>query len=261
MNNTMKHIAKIMIILGALLAITPVFSKNHLDKAMDVEIESQSAAQVSQQKVEQLDDQSRQMLEEYRQLTQQLARTKRSNDELQVKVTQQTAEIAHIQNELEEIERLRHDLDPLMQKMLQTLGELIDLDTPFLEQERQARVTALEQAFADRKGTISERFRQVLEAYQIEADYGRHIEAYQGEIKQQDGIGKIVDFLRLGRVALFYQTLDGQEGGIWDNQRRVWRPLNTQDMAGIKKALRIAKKQLPPDLMELPLWLSVESHL
>jgi hypothetical protein len=168
-------------------------------------------------------------------------------------VDQQQTEIERLSLELEEIERVRSDIDPLMGKMLETLGQLIERDTPFLQDERSTRQSALETTFEERSGNISERYRQLLEAYQIEADYGRNIEVYQAQLTQQDGSQKMVDFLRLGRIALFYQTLDGREGGIWDNQQRDWRRLDTSHMTELTRAMRIARKQLPPDLMVLPM--------
>jgi predicted RNase H-like nuclease (RuvC/YqgF family) len=236
-----------------------LFAKGSLEKAIDLQVSGQKAAKASQQTIERLDDESRQMLEEYRQLTQQLHQVTETNHDLQSKLKSQATEIDRISVELEDIEHVRSEIDPLMQKMLQTLDQLIKLDTPFLQEERQARLDTLETLFAQRSGEISERFRRLLEAYQIEVDYSRNIEAYQGQMLQQDGRQVMVDFLRLGRMALFYQTLDGQQGGVWNNQKRAWNSLESGHMAGLTKAIRIARKQLPPDLMVLPLIVPEES--
>ncbi|MET0052873.1 MAG: DUF3450 domain-containing protein [Candidatus Thiodiazotropha sp.] len=251
----MKRLVSIAIILAGLLSMDRVLSEDALDRAMDLQLATQKAARSSQQTVEQLDGESRKMLEEYRLLNQQLERTRRENDELQAAVTQQAEELDRIDTELGEIDRLRDDLDPLMANMLDALKQLVKLDTPFLADERQERVSALATQFETREGTISERFRRLLEAYQIEADYARNIEAYEGEWVAPDGSRKVVDYLRLGRVGFFYQSLDGGEGGVWDNRQRIWRPLDKEYLAGLEKAIRIARKQMPPDLLELPLWL------
>jgi DNA-binding protein H-NS len=252
-SNTMKRYVILTIALVCLWGGGNSFATDSLERAIELEVGGQKAAKTSQKKIERLDDESRQMLEEYRRLIQQLQRTTLANDDLQSKVDQRQTEIQRLSQELEEIERVRSDIDPLMAKMLETLGQLIERDTPFLQEERSARQSALEAAFEERSGDISERYRQLLEAYQIEADYGRNIEVYQAQLTQQDGSHKMVDFLRLGRVALFYQTLDGREGGIWDNQQRAWRRLGTSHMTELTRAMRIARKQLPPDLMVLPL--------
>ncbi|MET0065157.1 MAG: DUF3450 domain-containing protein [Candidatus Thiodiazotropha sp.] len=254
----MKRLLTLSILLAGFAVVERGLSQDVLDQAMDLQLQNQKASRTSQQTVERLDDESRKMLEEYRLLSQQLERTRRENDELQAEVEQQAGAIERIDTELDEIERLRDDLDPLMLDMLQALKQLVAVDTPFLIDERSARVNALETQFMARDGTISERFRRLLEAYQIEVDYARNIEAYEGERVAPDGSRKVVNYLRLGRVGFFYQSLDGEEGGVWDNRHRVWRALGKQHLAGLEQAMRIARKQLPPDLLVVPLWLPGE---
>ncbi|MET0090190.1 MAG: DUF3450 domain-containing protein [Candidatus Thiodiazotropha sp.] len=251
----MKRLLSIAIVVAGLLIVARAMSQDALNQAMELELQTQKAARASQQTVERLDDESRKMLEEYRLLNQQLERTRRENDELHAAVTQQSEELRRIDTELGDIDRLRDDLDPLMADMLDALKQLVILDTPFLADERQERVSALATQFETKEGTISERFRRLLEAYQIEVDYARNIEAYEGEWVAPDGSRKVVDYLRLGRVGFFYQSLDGGGGGVWDNRQRTWRPLDKAYLAGLEKAIRIARKQMPPDLLELPLWL------
>jgi hypothetical protein len=99
--------------------------------------------------------------------------------------------------------------------------------------------------------TNSEKFRQIMEAYQIENEYGRTIEAYRGVLPRGDG-EVTVDFLRVGRVALVYQTLDESEAGVWRQDARDWELLDSSHRTAIREGLRIARKQIPPDLIRLP---------
>lgn len=255
-NTVIAHKMRKIITIGATLALlftgSSSYAKDTLDRAIGVEVAAHKAANISQQKIDDLDDESRQMLEQYRKLSSDLERTGQMNEALQSRIDQQHAEINRIIQELSEIDEIRGEIDPLMDNMLQTLGQFIELDSPFLAEEREARYIALKQEFDKGSSTISERFRRLLEAYQIEADYGRNIEAYQGNLPL-DGSPKMVDFLRLGRVALFYLTLDGEQAAIWDNRKRDWQHLDKGYLPDIAYALRIARKQLPPDLMTLPL--------
>jgi hypothetical protein len=100
--------------------------------------------------------------------------------------------------------------------------------------------------------TDSEKFRRILEAYQIENEFGRTIEAYRSTL-QRDGKELMVDFLRVGRIALVYQTLDGTENGVWDAQERGWRQLDSSYRSAIQQGLRVARKQTAPDMIRLPL--------
>jgi hypothetical protein len=99
--------------------------------------------------------------------------------------------------------------------------------------------------------TDAERYRRIVEAYQIENEFGRTIEAYQGELTL-DGATRQVDFLRIGRVAFLYQTLDGSETGVWDQKNRAWLDA-ANSASAVRLGLRMARKQTAPDLLKLPL--------
>jgi hypothetical protein len=91
-----------------------------------------------------------------------------------------------------------------------------------------------------------------MEAYQIENEYGRTIEAYRSTLERGDR-EVTVDFLRVGRIALVYQTLDEADAGAWDQETRSWVPLDSSYRSAIRQGLRIARKQAAPDLIRLPL--------
>jgi len=95
--------------------------------------------------------------------------------------------------------------------------------------------------------TVSEKFRRILEGYQVEIDYGKTIEGYRGKLD-----GREVDFLRIGRVALMYQTPDAKETGYWDRDKKGWT-IDNSAAEGVKEGLKIARKQSSPDLMILPI--------
>jgi hypothetical protein len=98
--------------------------------------------------------------------------------------------------------------------------------------------------------TISEKYRLILEAYQIELEYGRTLEAYEGRVGDGDA-AKIVEFVRLGRISLMYQTLDGKETGYWDANAKQWVVDNDYARA-VAEARRVAKKDGAPDLLTVP---------
>ena len=99
---------------------------------------------------------------------------------------------------------------------------------------------------------VAEKYRRVLEAYQIELDYSRTLEAYREEL-DLDGQGLTVDFLRLGRIGLYYQTLDGRTAAYWDQVAEAWIPLDTSGRLAVRRALRVANQQAAPELLELPI--------
>ncbi len=93
----------------------------------------------------------------------------------------------------------------------------------------------------------AERYRRLLEAYQIELDYGRTLFAYTGKLPD----GRESDFVRVGRVSLMYRTSDGEEAGYWDAQQKKWVVANEYNKA-IDNAVLMATKELAPELMMIP---------
>ena len=98
----------------------------------------------------------------------------------------------------------------------------------------------------------AERYRRILEAYQVENDFGRTIEAYPGTV-DKDGALVPVDFLRIGRIGLLYQTRDATEVGAWNQKDGVFEPLDSSYSNWVSEGLRVAKKQSAPQLIRIPL--------
>ena len=138
-----------------------------------------------------------------------------------------------------------------MLKMVDGLEQFVSLDVPFQLKERQDRVARLRKTMDSPNVTTSEKYRKILEAYQIESDFGRTIEAYEASLGEGDAI-RTYNFLRIGRLALLYQSLDGEETGQWNNDTRQWEVLPDTYRNGVNQGLKIARKQAPHNLIKLP---------
>jgi len=205
----------------------------------------------TQTRIEGLNDKTRTMLEEYQQLSRELEVLQTYNTQLQRLVNSQEEEKQSIQGQMNNLEATQREIIPLMLRMVSSLQEFVAMDHPFLPEERQLRVTQIQELMDRADVSIGEKYRRVLEAYQIEMEYGRTIEAYRGELKTETST-RTVDFLRIGRVGLYYQTLDRQEVGQWDTAAGGWQKLTDDYNLPIRKGLRIARKQSAPDLLYLP---------
>jgi len=128
---------------------------------------------------------------------------------------------------------------------------------PFLIENRRERIQKLKDVMGKADVAISEKYRRIVEAYQIELDFGRTLESYEGKL-QGDPAGRTVKFLRMGRVALMYQTLDGEETGYWDAEKKGWVVANEYREA-MKDGIKVATKQGAPELIEAPIHAPVES--
>lgn len=209
------------------------------------QVKTEQAAVVSQKKIEQLDDAASKAVGEYRQAIAEAASLKAYNDQIAVQVKSQADQIADMTKQLDEIATTSREVLPLMDKMLDALVKFVALDVPFLQDERKNRIAQLQLMMGRSDVSTSEKYRRLVEAYQIEVEYGRTIEVYQGKVDD-----KTVEFLRTGRVSLMYSTLDGKETGYWDADTRKWVADNDYREA-MKTGIKVAKKQAAPDFIEV----------
>jgi hypothetical protein len=240
----------------ALLAATPIAAVTGAEaQSLDSIIQAQAAADreaaAAQERIGQLNDKANDAAAQYRQALADVDSLSRFNNQLRTQVKSQSDEIALIQKQLGEVDTTQREIQPLMQKMVDTLVKFVDLDVPFLIEERKGRVTRLQEIMPRADVTISEKYRRILEAYQIELDYGRSLDTYQGKLQASEGPEKTVDFVRLGRVSLMYQTPDGSETGYWNQNTRSW-VVDNGYRNSVLKAIKVAKKQGAPDLLEVP---------
>ena len=244
-----KWIERYWLIALALTALPTVTQAGSLENAIEAQVQTDIAAQKSQQQIDGLADETDQMLAEYRDTLRQTDSLKAYNDQLDKLVVSQQKELDSINIQLRNIETTQRDIVPLMLNMIDAMSQFVSLDIPFLPDERHARVTQLQTLMERADVSLAEKYRRILEAYQVETEYGRTIEAYRAELTEKDNT-RTVDFLRIGRVSLYYLTLDGTEAGIWNNGS--WQVLPSEYRQPISEALKVAMKQLPPDLLVLP---------
>jgi hypothetical protein len=211
------------------------------------------AASASQERIEEMDDEALELWSAYRSELRRLEDLEAYNRNLETMLASQQREQAALEREIEEIELVRRDILPLMLEMVEVLEEFVALDTPFLPEERQRRLDAMNELMGQSDVAIDEKYRRLMEAYLVEAEYGQSIEAYEGQIELGDR-ELMVDFLRIGRAALFFRSLDGTEVGIWDPRNERWVALPERSLEPVDRAMRVARRQAPPDLLKLPVW-------
>jgi hypothetical protein len=225
---------------------------NTLDSILQVGKSKNEAARNSQAKIDKLADETRDLLSDYKTVTKQIDGLKVYNTRLQRQVDNQMTRIGKIEEAIDDSVVISRQMTPLVIRMIDGLEKFVELDVPFHMEERQQRIAFL-RANLDRSDvSVAEKFRQVLEAYKIENEYGRKIDAYKGSV-EIDGVERDVNFLRVGRVALLYQTTDTEISGAWDQGSRSWASLDRGEYRNaIMKGLRIARKEASIDLMNMP---------
>ena len=210
------------------------------------------AGEAAQKKVDSVADQTEKIINDYRSVTKVVDGLRVYNALLQTQLNNQEAEMQALSDSIGNVALIERQIIPLMTRMVDALEEFVKLDTPFLFKERTERVGRLREMMERSDEAAAEKFRRVIEGYQIENDYGRTIEAYKGST-QVNGNELEVDFLRIGRVALMYQTVGGATTGAWDTTTGAFVELSAATyQKQVSDGLKIARKQVAPDLLIVP---------
>jgi hypothetical protein len=231
---------------------TSVFAQATVDQVTQAGEKRADAGAAEQQRVEQIADQTDSLVNEYNTLSKVVDGLIIYNSLLQRQVDNQEAEKAALAESMGNVALIERQIIPMMSRMLDSLEQFIELDTPFLLTERRERLERLRGMMERSDVSSAEKFRRVIEAYQIENDYGRTIEAYKGTVPI-NGNPQEVDFLRIGRVSLAYQSVGGTHTGAWDDEARDWVELDASEFKNqVSDGIRVARKQVAPDLLVIP---------
>ena len=237
---------------GALVGAAVAVQASTLDQILDVGEAKNTAARKSQAKIDRLADETNDLLQDYKTVTKQTDGLKVYNARLQRQIDSQMKRVGEIEESISQVTVIQRQMTPLVIRMIDGLELFVGLDVPFEKEERMERVNFLRTNIDRSDVTVAEKFRGVLEAYNIELQYGRGVDTYRGTI-EVDGASRDVDFLRVGRIALVYQTTDGAISGAWDKSAGAWVPLPSGEYDGaIRKGIRIAKKQATIELLNMP---------
>ncbi|MEW9798205.1 DUF3450 domain-containing protein [Alteromonas sp. CYL-A6] len=239
-------------VMGAFALTGSAVSADTLDKLHQEEAKIHAAAAKTQEKIDALFEQSQELLVEYRQVVDETENLKVYNDYIASLVADQQRSIDSLQRQIDSIEQTKQGIVPLMFRMIDALEQFIKLDRPIHLEERLERVERLRDLMSNSNVTVSEQFRQVIEAYLVEVEYGTKINSYQGTINA-GGTEVTVDFFNLGRTALLALSLDQSAAWVWNNDTRAWEELGDEYLASVVDAVKMANNVIPADLIKLPI--------
>ena len=223
-----------------------------IDRAMSAIGEKYRESAEVQQELTRLADSASSTFEEFKRANDNLESLLVLNAGFRKSISIQEENIATLDESIGSVEEVTRNIPLLMEKMLAALEEFVELDYPFQLEERRGRIQFARDAIDNPDVSIAEKFRQVLVMYQTETAYGRTIETYPDTI-DLDGVERDVNIVRIGRVALIYQTTDRQETRAWDNRARAWVELSPGEYrTAVQDAIRVAAQLDAPRIIELP---------
>jgi hypothetical protein len=233
----------------AMTLVLPGAYAQVLESSVQTETGINQAASTSQKRVTRLAQQTADLLAEYRSVVRETESLKIYNDNLEKVVMDQREEVVSINQQLNGLEATNRGIVPLMLEMIDTLDKIVEGDMPFRLEERRARVVRLRDMMDQADVTASEKYRRVMEAYQGEMEYGRTTEAYAEALPLT---GQTVDFLRIGRTLLVYQSSDQLTTGWFNPTTRKYEDLPDRYRREVKEGLAIARNEKAPNLVMLP---------
>ena len=249
MFNYLKNISlSVLFGFSLLISSNEVSVEINMESVLEVGRENQILSANSQEKIDQTERQTDKIVNEYKVVSKQVEGLKLYNAQKRIQIQAQLDLMDKLDEQLVQVVVMQRQIPPLAQKMLDTLETFIKLDTPFRSEERRTRVDLVRSSLAKPKVTASEQVRQVLEAYNIEAEYGRKIDTYEDKLAD----GTVVNILVIGRIGMFYQTKDERTSGRWDNETGTWEELSGSYTKPIRDGIRMAKKLAPTDMLLMP---------
>ena len=233
------------------LISTAIYAQEIVDQTINTQVEASNVSIEIQNKIDELDIESKKIYFDYKDTLNEFNSLKNYDDQLSKIIDAQIIEISSINEQLDSLDSINIDILPLLKRMVDSLSKFITLDIPYLIEERKLRLQDLDTLIVRADVTTAEKFRKIFEAYQLEANFGKTIESYQGflTIKESE---KAVDYFRLGRLGLYYRTPNGKETGYWNSYSQQWVHEGSSLDDEIKAALDIANRQSPPNFIKLP---------
>jgi len=228
------------------------FSADQVDSTVDRSIRRADGNKVSQRQVNEIVESTDKLIAQYKRELKVIEGLKVYNQLFRKQIQAQNDRKEQLKNAIAENAIVERQIFPLMLSMVDALEQFIELDMPFHLEERRERIANLRQIIGDAEVIGAEKLRKVFEAYQIETDFGGNLDAYT-QVLDVEGKQLNVNVLRFGRVSMVYQSEDGKHNAVWDKASRSWASINAAEYRNyIKKGIKIAKKQIAPELFILP---------
>ena len=253
MNKQPLKALAILAVLAGSLTVNAVYAAEVTDVLKAGAVKAK-AAKSAQNKVDRIADQTDGLLQEFKQVNKQIESLRVYNSQLDRQIASQDQMMVELKESIANATVIERGVSPLMISMLAGLEDFVALDMPFKKEMRLDAVADLNVNLDSAKFSAAEKFRQILELYDIESEYSLSLESYRDMVDiNADGSEVEVEMLRIGRVALMYQTKDKSQTGAWNKATGSWETLGSEYRRPVDQGIRMAKKIIPQDVIEMPI--------
>ena len=222
-----------------------------LDRAIATGEQATRRAEQVQQQINQLDDERSDMVGEFRTLLQRKTAAELYARQQEAAVESQEREIASLTDQLSRVDEITSQTVPMLETLIDDLDAFIEADLPFRLEERKERIARLREYLVDPNVSVTERYRQIMDAYTAEMEVGRKTDTWKETISVDDK-DVTVDMVLFGRVALVYMDPTGRYAKRYDRETSSWVDLESKYKAEIDKAIRIIQGKRTQDVMYVP---------
>ena len=234
------------------LLVSSSLAANSIDAVNGELLKSHLHSAAVQQKIDDLHQLSDASDREYRALVLQLDSVNSYNQQLQQRLLQQREALQDIEKQLLSVDEIKREISPLMAQMQRSLIEFVAADLPFLAAQRQADLQQLDRDLQDLDLADSGKYQKILQAYLREESYSHSMQTYQAKL-ETSGRSIQVNYLLLGRVALYYQHLDGTKSALWSRQEQRWVALEDSANDELGRAIKMATNGAAAELLNFTL--------
>jgi len=229
----------------------PLRDPTSVDMVLEADLQRLNLAQASQERINSVVTVTNGLIDKYRSINKEIDGLKVYNRLMTAQTNGQQATLDDIAFSMDQIDVINRQIYPVMNRMIDGLEQSIGLDVPFLMEERTNRIETLKEIMGRSDVSVAEKFRKVMEAYQIENDYGSSSETYRQSL-EIEGTVRDYNMLRIGRIGLYFQSDDSKITGAWNVDENAFVILGNEHRNEIKKGIRMAKDLIAPELLLLP---------
>ena len=251
-NHSGRHTTTAFIAATIAAVASSVFAQS-VDDVLRADARRLELAQAAQEQVNNVVEGTRSLTDQYRAISKEIEGLQVYNRLMNAQVQGQEATLEDITLSMDQVDVINRQIFPLMEDMIDGLEQSISLDIPFLMDERRERMATLRDLMSRSDVSVAEKFRKVMEAYQIEMDYGSAVTLYTQSLELPDLGVRDYNMLLVGRVGLYFQSDDAAITGWWNAETGGWELLGNEHRNEVRKGLRMARQLIAPELLLLPI--------